>query len=131
MNWYLLAAAALTFVTGLIHTAIGERLVLGRMRGAGVIPTNGGTVLRERHVRIVWATWHIATVNGWCFACVLLWLALPAQAAFSGRLFFGTLIIAGMLAGSALVCIGTKARHPGWIALLASALLTSLGLLLS
>lgn len=105
--------------------------MLGRMRGAGVIPTNGGTVLREPHVRIVWATWHLATVMGWSIACVLGWLALPAQTAFAGCLFLATLIIATMLAGSALVCIGTKARHPGWIALLDSALLTSLGLLLS
>ncbi|MBL8379962.1 MAG: type II toxin-antitoxin system PemK/MazF family toxin [Burkholderiales bacterium] len=32
------------------------------MRAQGYIPTDGGQVLREPHVRILWASWHIVTV---------------------------------------------------------------------
>ncbi len=131
MNGYFAAAAALTFTTGLVHSVMGERLIFSRMRKAGAVPTDGGTVLREPHVRIIWASWHLVTVTGWCIAFVQAWLAHPAQAGFAQRALFATAIAASMFAGSALVCVGTRARHPGWIALLSSGLLTGLGTLSS
>src|SRR5918996_4345577 len=80
MNQYFLAAGLLTFVIGVVHSVLGERLIFRRMRVQGFIPTNGGEVLLERHVRILWATWHIVTAFGWCVAVVLFWLALPSEA---------------------------------------------------
>lgn len=129
MNWFFIAAAALIFLTGLTHTVFGERLIFRRMRQSGCIPTNGGTVLREPNVRILWATWHLATVQAWLIALLLAWLALPEQAQFSARGLIAIAIAAAMLAGAALVFFGTKARHPGWIALLGASILTGLGLL--
>lgn len=126
MNGYFMAAGALAFATGLIHTVYGERLVFRRMRGAGLIPTNGGQVLREPHVRILWATWHLATVLGWMGAAMLAWLALPAQAGLADS-FISRAIIVANLASSALVFFGTQGRHPGWVALLGTAILTILG----
>ena len=85
INWLLVAAAALAFVVGLVHSLLGERLIFRRMRVGGAIPTNGGTVLREAHVRILWASWHVLTVFGWCIAALLLWLshAPPQQRALT------------------------------------------------
>jgi hypothetical protein len=128
MNWYFAAAGALCFATGLIHTIFGERLVFKRMRADGLIPTNGGQVLREPHVRILWATWHLVTVLGTMAAAMLAWLALPAQAAMAGSPVTWA-IVAGTLASSALVGIGTNGRHPGWVALLAVSILTGVGTL--
>ena len=64
INWLLIAAAALAFVVGLVHSLLGERLIFRRMRVGGAIPTNGGIVLREAHVRILWASWHVLTQHG-------------------------------------------------------------------
>lgn len=127
MNWYFFAAATLTFVVGLVHSVLGERLVFRRMRQTGAIPTNGGSVLREGHVRILWASWHVATVLGWCVASALFWLSLPFSGE-QGAPFVARPIVAAMLACSLLVLVGTKGRHPGWVAFLGVAVLAGLGL---
>jgi hypothetical protein len=126
MNRLLVAAAVLAFIVGLVHSVLGERMVFRRMRRGGFIPTDGGRVIGEGHVRILWASWHVLTVFGWCLAAVLLWLArAPALGASEG--FIADAVAAAMLAGSALVLVGTRARHPGWAGLLGVAVLTWLG----
>ena len=126
MNWYFVAAGALAFVVGLVHSILGERLVFSRMRAAGFIPTNGGAVLREHHVRILWATWHVVTALGWCVAALLAWLSLPAPN-HEAQSIIVPLIVASMLASSLLVLVGTKGRHPGWVGLLGVAVLAVVG----
>lgn len=125
MNWFLISASALAFLVGLVHSVLGERLIFRRMRQGGLIPTNGARLIGEGHVRILWASWHVLTVFGWCIAAILFWLS---QGQFSGAdvLFANTIAIA-MFAGAALVFIGTKAKHPGWLGLLGVAALTCLG----
>jgi len=127
MNSYFVAAAALTFVIGLIHSLLGERLVFQQMRTQGIIPVNGGQVLHESNVRIVWASWHIVTVLGWCVAVTLWWLADPPNA-FLAQSGLSKTIVGALLGSSALVLIGTKGKHPGWTVLLATAMLTFAGM---
>ena len=128
MNGYFVAAAILTFATGLTHTVFGERMIFRHLRAAGVVPTKGGQLLREYQLRIMWASWHMVTLMGWGIAAILAWLALPPQQHLAAS-FIPMAIIAPMLASSAIVGIGTRGRHPGWLALLASAALTALGAL--
>lgn len=127
MNHYFIAAATIAFVVGLVHSALGEQLIFRRLREWDeLVPTNGGNVLRERHVRILWASWHLVTVFGWCMGAVLLRLALPAAPEASTG--FGVQAIAlAALTGAVLVFIGTRAKHPGWIGLLAIAVCAWLG----
>lgn len=126
MNPYLVAAAGLALVVGLVHSWLGERWVFSRMRQGGWLPTRGGGVLREAHVRILWASWHGLTVLGWALAAVLLLLAVqPATSALQTRLLH--IVALAMLATALLVFIGTRARHPGWLGLLGVAVLTLLG----
>jgi hypothetical protein len=75
MNPYLAAAAALAVLVGLVHSVLGERFVFSRMRQGELVPTNGGTVLRQPHVRILWASWHALSVLGWAIAAAILLLA--------------------------------------------------------
>ena len=75
MNSLLLAASLLLCMIGLVHSVLGERLVFRRLRRGTVVPTHGGDVLLERHVRILWATWHAVTVMAWGLGLVLLQLA--------------------------------------------------------
>jgi hypothetical protein len=122
MNGYFVGAAALLFVVALVHTVLGEVLVFSRLRRGTLVPTDGGNALRERHVRILWATWHLVTAMGWAMAAMLLGLASSPSAPVEHA------IAVCMLIGSALVLIGTNGRHPGWIGLLGVAILTWLGL---
>lgn len=126
MNFYLVIAAIVAFLVGLVHSVLGEKLIFCRLRKGRVVPTNGGTLLQERHVRILWASWHVLTVFGWSIAAVLLWLSLHSSSPYSTRFFENAVVIA-MLAGSTLVFFGTKARHPGWVGLLAVAVFVWLG----
>lgn len=124
MNTYLLAAAVLTFAVGAVHSALGEMLIFRRLRAGGFVPTGDGTLLRQRHVRILWATWHVVTVFAWALALLLLrWPAgatgLPADGA--------RIVAAAMAVGATLVGVGTRGRHPGWVGLLVVALLVWLG----
>jgi hypothetical protein len=126
MNKYLMASAVLALVVGGVHSAFGEWLIFRRLRVQGLVPTQGGDVLRERHVRILWASWHIVTVFGWGFAAILVWLALAS----SSHEHIKTAAIAigvTMLAASLLVLVGTKGKHPGWVGLLGVAVLALLG----
>lgn len=126
MNSYFLAAAILAFLVGLAHTVLGEVMIFRRMRQGGVIPTSGGGLLRESNVRILWASWHVLTVLGWGMAAMLLALAIPGPQSPAYSVIIWTIALS-MLAGSALVAIGTKGRHPGWIGLLGVAVLVWLG----
>ena len=109
-------AAALAATTGLVHSVLGERLIFRHLRSGGVIPTLTAPPLRERHVRILWATWHIGSLFGWGFAGVLFHLGGSTDSP-SLRAVAVSAIAASYLGASLLVLIGTRGRHPGWIAL--------------
>jgi hypothetical protein len=127
MNVYFIAAASLAFVVGLVHSVLGEIMIFRRMRKPGrAIPTDGGTLLPVANVRILWASWHVLTVLGWGMAAILVWLAQPASHSVVAG-FIEQTIAVSMLAGSVLVLIATRGRHPGWIGLLGVAALVWLG----
>ena len=122
MNAWLLGAAALVFLIGLVHSWLGELRIFRHLREAGVVPTGGAPVLRAFQTRILWASWHLVTVMAWAFTALLLWLAQPsAQAASSGTVEGA--IAAALTAGAILVLCSNRGRHPAWIALLAAAAL--------
>lgn len=122
MNWYLLAAAALAFLVGLVHSVFGEHMIFRRLRRGGAIPSDGGPRLGDAHVRILWASWHVLTAFGWGYASVLAWLALQPASAASPQFLLHAILVS-MLAGALLVLVGTRARHPGWAGLLGVAVL--------
>jgi hypothetical protein len=126
MNFYFVAAASLAFVVGLVHSVLGEVMIFSRLREQGLVPTNGGALLRESNVRILWASWHVLTVLGWSIAALLIWLSLPASRVTSHAFIEQTIAVA-MLASSALVLVATKGRHPGWAGLGGVAALVWLG----
>ncbi len=121
MQTVLLVAGVITAVTGLVHSVLGEILIFRHLRNGGLVPAVGAPPLRERNIRIIWATWHLATVFGWAFAGVLFRLAFGHPSPSSLIL---SAIVFAYLGGAILVLIGTKGRHPGWIALSAVAALT-------
>ena len=123
MQTYLLAAGIVALLTGAVHSVLGEILIFHPLREGGLIPTRGGALLRERNVRILWASWHVVTVLGWGFAAILLRLATTADQS-PLQPFVERVIVVSMLTSSFFVLVGTKGMHPGWIALLVVAVLT-------
>lgn len=122
MNAWLLAAAALVFVIGLVHSVLGERMVFRPLRRGGLVPDGGQPVLRGFQTRILWASWHLVTLLAWALSAVLAWLAEPSARMASGGVLEA--VIAAALAGAgALVLLSNRGRHPAWIALLAAAAL--------
>ena len=55
----LIAAAVLAISVGVIHSVLGELLIFNQMREGSFVPKIGKPLLRERNVRILWATWHL------------------------------------------------------------------------
>jgi hypothetical protein len=122
MQTQLLWAGIVAILVGLSHSVLGEILIFRRMRQGGVVPTEGQPVLRERHVRILWASWHLVTILGWALAAILLMLAASAGEPLA-QTALARVVIGALLASSALVLFATRGRHPGWLGLLVAALL--------
>lgn len=126
MNGYFVAAAATISLVAIVHSVLGESLIFSRLRRGNLVPGNGGSVLGQQHVRILWSSWHMLSVFGLCMAAVLLKSAFPAgDASLAG--FIAQACAFATLIGSASVFFGTRARHPGWVGLLAASFLTWLG----
>ena len=116
MHTTLLAAGLLALLIGAIHSLFGEWLIFRHLRRGGIVPTLPAPPLSLRHVRIVWATWHIGSVFGAAFAALLLEAALHGDP-HAFRALAGWATILAYSASALLVLVGTRARHPGWIGL--------------
>ena len=123
----LFAAGCLAFLLGLIHSILGEILIFKRMRDGGIIPTNGGPLLKERHVRILWASWHLVTVFGCGIGAILFWFSISSSEGIVIPSFGVNSVVVAMIAGAALVLVGTKGKHPGWVILITIAILSWIG----
>ncbi|MBL8299338.1 MAG: hypothetical protein JNN30_13450 [Rhodanobacteraceae bacterium] len=115
MEILLTLAAGLLILTGLVHSLLGEWLIFRHLRQGTLVPQLGAPPLLARNVRILWATWHLASVFGWGFAVMLLGL----EAAPDGPVRDVVLqaVSAAAAGGSTLVLVGTRGRHPGWVVL--------------
>jgi len=118
----LMAAGGVLLLVGAIHSVLGERLIFRRLRDGGVIPTAGAPPLQARHVRILWATWHIVTLFGVACAAMLFRNAAPSTNDAT-QAFVEQAIAMAAAASALLVLVATRGRHPGWIGLLVVAVL--------
>ena len=125
MQTMFIAAGVIALITGVVHSVLGEILIFRQLRSGGLVPIMAAPPLRERNIRIIWATWHLASVFSWAFAGILLRLAIAPYDSPSALIV--SAVVFANLAGSLLVLIGTKGQHPGWIALLLVAILTWFG----
>ena len=109
------AAAVVIFATGVLHSLLGELLLLRHLpRMEGFPIAFGNDLLAKRTVHF---TWHLATVFAWAFA-VLVWTS-------SDRYMLD--VISDAMFGAALVtAVISRALHPGWILLLSAGILLRL-----
>jgi len=114
-----MSAGLLSILVGLVHSVLGEFLVFKTLREGSLVPTSPAPPLRQRNIRILWATWHLASIFGFAVGAILIHLAMQAQTPF----FIIQSIAVSMFVSSVLVFYATKAKHPGWVGLLAVAVL--------
>jgi hypothetical protein len=135
MNTYFLIAAGIAVFVGIAHSVIGELMIFQKLRKSGLVPNEAAPPLQARNVRILWATWHLASVFGFAMAAILFCLgktsdtdlyALANREAATNAYIVNVLIFA-FAGGAALVLIATRGKHPGWIGLLAAAVFAHLG----
>lgn len=119
MNFLLMSAGCLSIVVGLVHSILGEFLVFKKLRNGFLVPTTSAPPLRARNIRILWATWHLASIFGFAMGAILIQLSTMAET----PVFIIRSIAFSMFSGSVLVFYATNAKHPGWIGLLVVALL--------
>ena len=129
MNTYILIAGILCFLLGIVHSILGEHLIFNNKRNKGnLVPSVESTALKERHLRIIWATWHLASVFGWCIGALLVKISMEHDLLNSDtKVFVVQCIMFTMGLGSLLIFIGTKGKHPGWIVLLLIGFMLLLG----
>lgn len=128
MNIYLLIAGILCFILGIVHSFLGEYLIFKDKREKkALVPSKGSENLKERHLRILWATWHLVTTFGWCLGALL--IKISALEASNLIDFMVKSISTAMILSALLVLIGTKGKHPGWIVLLAIGIVLMIGTL--
>jgi len=125
MQNYLIAAGVLMILIGIAHSVIGEILIFRKLRAGTIVPLLTPAPLRERHLRILWANWHLTSVLGWGLAALLILIAVAPDP--SSHALHVRIIAIATLAGSLLVLYATKGRHPGWFGLLIAAGLAWLG----
>jgi hypothetical protein len=124
MSTSLQAAALVTAVVGAAHSLLGEILIFRHVRTSGVVPGEPAPPLAARNIRILWATWHLATAFGVGFAYILYAMAQGVVAPNPAIILA---VAASLAAGGFLVLIATRGRHPGWIGLFLAAGLSYLG----
>lgn len=123
MNAYFALAGGLAILLGLGHSVLGELLLIGRLTRACLPPLAGSTDLALRTLRF---TWHLASVFCWCIGAILLRLSLPASPD-SQLAFVQSATTLSLFASVLIVVVISRGKHPGWVVLLAIAILTWLG----
>jgi len=130
MNLYFFAAGCLTFIVGLIHSVLGEVRIFRTLTEKS-LQESTGEMPKKRHRQILRVTWHLSTLFGWAFGALLLRFSLPEASlesqAFTSHAFTKIVITTAFSLASLLTLLGTEGKHPGWIGLLAVAILVWLG----
>ncbi|WP_242205484.1 hypothetical protein [Aestuariivivens insulae] len=130
MNQYLWIAGVLCFLLGLVHSILGEILIFrNKKKHNKIVPTIVTSKLKERQLRIIWATWYLTPFFGGSIGVMLIKIGTK-QAEMSAYLMQSiiTAITITMLSASFLVFIATKGKHLGWVILLVIGILNLLAL---
>lgn len=124
MNPFLAVAAGLASLGGVLHSVLGERLILGRLSAGALPEVLGSSEFTKRILRLMW---HAISIAWWGLAAVLIVLAsLPDLDATAERI--ATVVALTFLASSLFSFVETRGKHFSWALFLAIAGITWLGI---
>jgi len=123
MNLLLIISALLIVVTGLIHSILGERLLITPLLKRDFPAVLGSDLLAKRTLRFAW---HLMTIAFWSFAAILVLLSTdplsPTEASIV-RLIATTFFICSIIS-----LVTARGRHLSWLAFLIIGLLAWFGI---
>jgi len=117
MNLYYLVAAGLLILLGLLHSGLGERLVIATLLAHEQLPKLLGS--RRFMGRVLRFTWHITTVLMWGIAALLIYWGVTGTGTSSEAF----IVVATLLISTAISAVIARAKHFSWWVLLLSAVL--------
>jgi hypothetical protein len=123
MNTYLVVAAGLSALGGVLHSILGERLILSKLAAAKLPETLGSSVFTLRVLRLFW---HLVSVAWWGLAALLALLASMPASAGRQRLLWA--IALTFLVSAVVSLIVSRGKHFSWGVLLIVAVLAWLGI---
>lgn len=119
----LAAASVVIFALALLHSVIGERLILRHLpKVSGFPDVFGSDLFIKRTLRV---TWHVPSILGFGLAWMTWRFAQQPTVGADERFVVATISIS-LLACALLALIGTRGRHPSWVAFLVAAILSGL-----
>ncbi len=124
MNPYLVAAAVLSFLSGPLHSFLGERLIFRQLFRQELPKILGSEAFTRRTLRYFW---HLMSVFFWLCAVVLARFAALPSLDSTARWTAGA-VAWTFLASSLYALVAIRGRHFAWALFLAVALLVWLGL---
>lgn len=117
MDWALYISAFIVLITGVAHSALGEKYILVRLFRRTDIPhLFGGPEFTVRTLRFAW---HITTVAWWGLGALIILVARD-QASPAAVLY---VLSCTALASAVVAAVGSRLRHLSWLAFLAVAVL--------
>ena len=108
METALFLAAFLTVVTGIAHSVLGERYILGRLFKREDLPALSGSA--RYTASVLRLAWHVTSLAWLGLAAVLVLLARPAVSTQA----IGLAIGATFLAHFAIALVGSRGKHLSW-----------------
>ena len=125
MNWFLFFASCLAFFLGIAHSFLGEKLIFRNLSMRRLVSSEDDRVLRKRHIRTLWSSWHLLTLLGWGFAAIL-WMMAWIEDSELWPFYMRWILVVTFLLSAVFWVFATRGKHPAWIVLLLIALLIGL-----
>lgn len=122
MNTFLLIAAALVVMAGVLHSILGERLILGRLSVSGLPSLLGSAQFTLRVLRLFW---HLVSVAWWGIAAMM-WVLASSPGQQGARSMAMAAAVTFLISAAVAFAI-SRGRHFSWVLLLLIAILAGLG----
>ncbi|WP_395376352.1 hypothetical protein [Marinicella sp. W31] len=114
MNEWFFIAGCLALVLGIVHSILGEKLIFRSLGKQRLVSSEDDRVLRKKHIRTLWSSWHLLTLFGWSFAAIMLMMAWVADTTL-WPLYMRWILMSTFLISTVFWIFGTRGRHPAWI----------------
>lgn len=119
MNPLLVTAAALTVFVGLVHTVLGEKLIIGPLLKKPLPTIRGSEFIVRRTIRFAW---HATTIAWWGVAAIF-WVYASAPLSSQGAIVL-RILSATFFLSFLITLIASHGKHFAWTVFLAIAVLS-------